>query len=43
MAKVVEKEDSELISFHRHTEMTTIYRATIFENDLKSSKKIPHN
>lgn len=42
MAKIVEKEDSELISFHRHTEMT-IYRATIFENDLKSSKKIPHN
>ena len=39
MTEMVEKEDSELTSFHRHTEITTIYRATIFENHLKSSKK----
>ena len=35
---MVESEDAELIS-HRHTKITTTYRATIYENNLKASKK----
>ena len=36
---MVEKEDSELTSSHTYTEITTIHRATISENYLKSSRK----
>ena len=36
---MVEKEDPELTSSHGHTKITTIYRAVICENDLKSSRK----
>ena len=31
--------DPELISSHVHTKITTVYRATIDENDLKTSRK----
>ena len=33
-----EQEDPELTSSHRHTNITTTYRATISENDLKTSR-----
>ena len=33
---MAEQEDSELTSFHRHTIITTTYRATINESDLNS-------
>ena len=36
---MVEQEAPELIPFHVHTKITTIYRATIDENDLKTSRK----
>ena len=36
---MVEKEDPELTSFHRHTKITTTYRAAFNENDLKTSRK----
>ena len=39
VAKMVEQEDPELTSSHRHTKITTIYRASINENDLKTSRK----
>ena len=39
VAKMAEQEDPELISSHGHTKITTIYRATISENDLKTSRK----
>ena len=39
VAKMVEKEDSELISSHWHSKITTIYRATIDEKDLRTSRK----
>ena len=35
---MMEWEDPELTSTHRHTKITTIYRATIDENDLKISR-----
>ena len=36
---MVEQEDPELSSSHNHTKITTIYRATLSENDLKTSRK----
>lgn len=35
---MVESEDAELIS-HRHTKITTTYRATIYEDGLQTSRK----
>ena len=40
---MVEQEDTELTSSHRHIEITTIHRAPIDENDLKSSRKKIYN
>ena len=37
--KVAKQEDAELTSSHGHTQITTIYRATIDENNLKTSGK----
>ena len=34
-----EYEDPELTSTYGHTKIITIYRATIYENNLKTSKK----
>lgn len=31
VVKMVEEEDPELTSFHRHTKIKVIYRATIYE------------
>ena len=43
MAKEVDQKDSELTSCYRHTIITTIYRATICEKVLKTSRKdFPH-
>ena len=43
VAKMVEEEDPELTSFHGHTQIVTLYRATIYENNLKTSRKdFPH-
>ena len=43
MAMMVEEEDPELTSFHGHTQTVTLYRATIYENNLKTSRKdVPH-
>ena len=39
MAKKTEKEDPELTSSHRYTKITAIYRTTIDENNLKTSRK----
>ena len=39
VAKIMEWEDPELTSSHEHTKITTIYRATTYENDLKTSRK----
>ena len=39
MAKIVESEDPELIFFHKHSKITTISRAIIYENNLKTSRK----
>ena len=39
VAKMVEQEDAELPSSHRNTKITTIYRTTTDERDLKSSRK----
>ena len=39
MAKMVEEEDPELTSFHGHTQIVTLYRATVYENNLKTSRK----
>ena len=36
---MAEQEDPKLTSSHGHTKNTTIYRATIDENDLKTSRK----
>lgn len=36
---MIEQEDPELTSFHGHTRITTIYRATTDEKDLKTSRK----
>ena len=37
MTKVVEQEDLENNSSQWHTKITTIYRTTVYENDLKTS------
>lgn len=39
VTKNVEYEDTQFISSHVHTKITTICRATINENDLKNSRK----
>ena len=39
MAKMVEQADLKVTSLHGHTKITTVYRATIDENDLKASRK----
>ena len=39
VAKIIEYEDLEFTSSHRHTKITTIHRATIDENGLKASRK----
>ena len=36
---MVEKEDPELTSTHEYTKIKITYRATIYENDLKMSRK----
>lgn len=36
---MTQQEDCELISSHRHIKITTIYRETINENNLKISRK----
>ena len=36
---MAEQEDPKLNSSHRHTKITTIYRVTIYENDLKTNRK----
>ena len=36
---MVEQEDPELTFSHRYTKITTIYTATIDENNLKTSRK----
>ena len=36
---MAEQEDSELTSSPKHCKITTIYRATVDENNLKSSSK----
>lgn len=33
------EEDPELLNSDRHTKITTIYRATIYKNNLKTSSK----
>lgn len=43
VAKMVEEEDPELTSFHGHTQIVTLYRATLYENSLKTGRKdFPH-
>ena len=37
--KMAEQEDPELTSSHGHTKITTIYRATVDDNELKVSGK----
>ena len=39
VAKKTEQEEPELIASSGHTKIATIYRATIYENDLKMSRK----
>ena len=36
---MVEQEDSELTSSHRHTKITAMYTASTDEHDLKTSRK----
>lgn len=38
-AKMSEQEDPELTSSHRHTKITTIYRASIDEKNRKTNRK----
>ena len=43
VAEMAEQEDPELTSSHGYTKITTTYRATVYENDLKTtSKDFPH-
>lgn len=42
MAKIVGSEDPELTFFHKHSKITAIYRAIIYENDLKLAGKTYH-
>ena len=37
--KRAESEDLEFISYYRHTRITSSYRETIYDNDLKSNRK----
>lgn len=37
--KIHLREDPELTSSHEHTKIITTYSATIYENDLKTSRK----
>lgn len=39
VAKMAELEDCELTSSHRHAKISAIYRATVNENSLKTSRK----
>lgn len=39
VAKIVEQEDPELTLSRGHSKITTIYRETIYEDDLKTSTK----
>lgn len=39
VVKTAKEEDSELTSSQRHTKITTIYRETIHENELTTSRK----
>ena len=39
VAKLVEEKDPEFSSSHRYTKITIIYRATVYGNDLKTSRK----
>lgn len=36
---MAQQEDPQLTSSHGHTKMTTIYKAAITENELKTSRK----
>ena len=42
VARMVEQEDPQLISSHRHGKITTIHRATIDQNDLNTSRNDLH-
>ena len=43
MAKIVESKDTELTFLNKHSKIKTIYRPTIYENDLKTGRKdLPH-
>ena len=37
--KMAKEKDHEIISSHRHSKFTTIYRATVDKNNLRNSKK----
>ena len=37
--KIAQKKNSKLIFFHRYTKITIIYITTIYENDLKYTRK----
>lgn len=39
VAKTAEWEDPELTSSYRHRKCTTSYRTTLYENDVKTSRK----
>lgn len=39
VAKIAEQEDPKLTSCYRHTKITTTYRETVYENDLKTGRK----
>lgn len=42
--RIVQQEFLELTSSHEHIKITTTYKATIFESNIKTSKKnISHN
>ena len=43
VAKMAEWEDPELTFSQRHNKIATTYRATTYENDLKTAEKISHN
>ena len=39
VAKMAEQEGPELFFSHGHVNMTTVYRATVYENNLKTSRE----
>ena len=39
VAKMAEQEDPELFFSHGYVNMTTVYRATVYENNLKTSRE----